>query len=97
MAKKKKSNRTLYIIVGFVVLLLIFAVARGSSSGGNATKVEISKVDKATIVEKVSASGTVQSFGKCPYGISYSFFRHVGFNRFGLVDNQNYIQRAICD
>ena len=39
---------------------MIFAVARGSSSGGNATKVEISKVDKATIVEKVSASGTVQ-------------------------------------
>lgn len=60
MAKKKKSNRTLYIIIGVVVLLLIVAIAQGSGGGGNAPKVDVAKVEKSTIVEKVSASGTVQ-------------------------------------
>lgn len=60
MTKKKKSNRNLYIILGVVAVLIIVAVAKGSASSGNATSVEVSPVEKATIVEKVSASGTVQ-------------------------------------
>ncbi len=60
MTKKKKSNRNLYIILGVVAVLIIVAVAKGSASSGNATSVEVSPVENATIVEKVSASGTVQ-------------------------------------
>lgn len=59
MAKKKKSNRTLYIILGVVALLIIVAVARPSSRG-NATEVTVAQVKKGKIVEKVSASGAVQ-------------------------------------
>lgn len=64
MAKKKKSsNRIIYILVGFVVLLLVFAAVgknQGWVGGKSSTKVEIAVAESATIIEKVSASGTVQ-------------------------------------
>ena len=60
MAKKKKSNRLLYIILGVVVVVVILAVVKGSSGGDGATKVQIAKAERTTIVEKVSGSGTVQ-------------------------------------
>ena len=65
MAKKKKksNNKLLYILGGVVVLLIIFVVV-GKSQGWVGKKkemeVEISVVKKTTIIEKVSASGTVQ-------------------------------------
>ncbi len=64
MAKKKKSNnKILYILIGVVVLLIVFAMV-GKSQGWvgqkKAIEVEFGKVEKATIVEKVSASGSVQ-------------------------------------
>ena len=64
MAKKKKSNnKILYILIGIVVLLIVFAMV-GKSQGWvgqkKAIEVEFGKVEKATIVEKVSASGSVQ-------------------------------------
>ncbi len=58
--KKKKSNRLLYIVLAVVVLVVILAIVKGSSGDDGATKVEIAKAKKFTIVEKVSASGTVQ-------------------------------------
>lgn len=60
MAKKKKSNRILYIVIGVVLSVIIIAVIKGSSGDDSMTKVEIAKAKKTTIVEKVSASGTVQ-------------------------------------
>lgn len=64
MAKKKKSsNKILYILGGVVIVLILFAVI-GRSQGWVGQKkkmeVEISKAEKATITEKVSASGAVQ-------------------------------------
>lgn len=64
MAKKKKSkNKILYILGGAVVLLLVFAMV-GKSQGWVGKKkeldVELATAEKATIVEKVSASGQVQ-------------------------------------
>lgn len=64
MARKKRSkNRILYILGGIVVVLILFAMV-GKSQGWLGKKremtVEIAKVEKADIVEKVSASGTVQ-------------------------------------
>lgn len=64
MAKKKKSsNKILYILLGVVGVLIVFALV-GKSQGWvgqkKAIQVEIGKVEKATIVEKVSASGAVQ-------------------------------------
>lgn len=60
MAKKKKSNKLLYIVGGVVLLIIVFAVIKKSQDKGKGKQVEIVKVEKATIVEKVSASGTVQ-------------------------------------
>ncbi len=61
--KKKSNNRLLYILGGVVVLLIIFVLV-GKSQGWVGKKkemeVEVSRAEKATIVEKVSASGTVQ-------------------------------------
>lgn len=64
MAKKRKSkNKVLYILLGVVALLVIFAIV-GKSQGWvgqkKAIEVEVGKAEKATIVEKVSASGSVQ-------------------------------------
>jgi HlyD family secretion protein len=64
MAKQKqKSNKLIiYLIVGFVVLLvaLLGLKAAGVIGGTNELEVELSKAKKVTIIEKVSASGTVQ-------------------------------------
>lgn len=64
MPKSKNSgNKVLYILLGVVVLLVILAVV-GRSQGWVGQKkgiqVELDKVSRATIVEKVSASGSVQ-------------------------------------
>lgn len=64
MAKKKKSNnRILYILGGLLVVIIIVLVI-GKSQGwvgkAKAIEVEITKAEKGTITEKVSASGQVQ-------------------------------------
>ncbi len=63
MAKKKKSNKVLYILGGVVVLLIIVALI-GKSQGWVGKKktmeVEAGMAELATIIEKVSASGSVQ-------------------------------------
>jgi HlyD family secretion protein len=60
---KKKTNRLLIILVSVVVLLLLFAFV-GKRAGWigkeKPTEVELSKVKRAEIIEKVSASGKVQ-------------------------------------
>lgn len=64
MAKqKKKSNKLIYILIGAVVVLLVFIVI-GRSQGwiGKPKELEVdfAKATRTTIIEKVSASGTVQ-------------------------------------
>ncbi|MCW5912621.1 MAG: efflux RND transporter periplasmic adaptor subunit [Cyclobacteriaceae bacterium] len=65
MAKqtKKKSNKTLYIIIGVVAFLILFLII-GKSAGWigkpKTIEVDVTKAKKVSIVEKVSASGTVQ-------------------------------------
>jgi HlyD family secretion protein len=64
MAKQtRKSNKTLYWLIGAVVALLLFVVV-GKSAGWigkpKEIEVELAKAKRVTIVEKVSASGTVQ-------------------------------------
>jgi len=63
MAKKKKSNKVLYILVGLVVLLVVFAIIGKSAGWIGKTKeieVEVSDAKKERIVETVSASGMIQ-------------------------------------
>lgn len=65
MAKqtKKKSNKALYIIMGIVAVLILFLIV-GKSAGWigkeKTIEVDVAKVKIVSIVEKVSASGTVQ-------------------------------------
>jgi HlyD family secretion protein len=64
MAKKKqKSNKVIYWLIGVGLLLTILVIA-GKSAGligkPKELEVELAKAKRATIVEKVSASGTVQ-------------------------------------
>lgn len=63
MAKKKKSNKWLYWLIGSFVVLIIFLMV-GKSAGwigdSNELEVELAKVKKTSITEKVSASGMVQ-------------------------------------
>lgn len=63
MAKKKKSNKVLYILIGLVVALVIVAIV-GKSAGwiGKSKEIEV-EIAEATIdriIETVSASGMVQ-------------------------------------
>jgi HlyD family secretion protein len=64
MAKQKqKSNRLIFYLVGALLIVLIFfgvAKTRGWVGKSNEIEVELAKVRRVTIVEKVSASGTVQ-------------------------------------
>ena len=63
MAKKKKSNKVLYIVAGLVVLIIIGAVAAKSAGfigQPNKIEVELAEVGRHTIVEKVNASGMIQ-------------------------------------
>lgn len=61
--KRKKSNKLIYILVGFVMVLLLVVIV-GKSQGwvGKSKEIEVnlSEAEKVTIVEKVSASGMVQ-------------------------------------
>ena len=61
--KKKSNNRILYILLAVVAVIVIFLMI-GKSQGWVGKKpemkVDVSKVETATIIEKVSASGTVQ-------------------------------------
>jgi HlyD family secretion protein len=64
MAKqKRKSNKFIYILIGAVAVLLLFIVI-GRSQGWigkpKELEVELAKASRTTIIEKVSASGTVQ-------------------------------------
>lgn len=64
MAKqKKKSNRLIYILIGAVVVLLLVIII-GKSQGWigkeKELEVDMAKAARTTIVEKVSASGTIQ-------------------------------------
>ena len=64
MAKhKQKSNKLIYWLIGTVAFLLIFFVV-GKSMGWigkpKELEVDLAKAKRVTIVEKVSASGTVQ-------------------------------------
>lgn len=64
MAKQtKKSNKLVYWLIGSVVFLILFIIV-GRSAGWigkpRELEVELAKVKKVTIIEKVSASGTIQ-------------------------------------
>ncbi|MFZ6013448.1 MAG: efflux RND transporter periplasmic adaptor subunit, partial [Bacteroidota bacterium] len=64
MAKQtRKSNKLIYWLIGALVVIVIFLV--GAKSAGLIGKpkeleVELAKAKRVTIIEKVSASGTVQ-------------------------------------
>lgn len=63
MAKKKKSNKVLFIVAGLVVLIIIGAVAAKSAGiigQPNQIEVVLAEVGRHTIVEKVNASGMIQ-------------------------------------
>ncbi|RED95581.1 efflux RND transporter periplasmic adaptor subunit [Marinoscillum furvescens] len=64
MAKKKNSSNKILYILGAVVIVLILVAVVGKSQGWvgqkKAIQVEIAKAERATIIEKVSASGSVQ-------------------------------------
>lgn len=60
---KKKSNKLIYILLGIVGFLILFAVigkSAGWIGGEKETEVETAVAKKTTIIEKVSASGVVQ-------------------------------------
>ena len=64
MAKQKqKSNKLIYWLIGGLLVIIIFLVV-GKSAGWigkpSDLEVELANVKRVTIVEKVSASGTVQ-------------------------------------
>lgn len=59
----KKSNKLLYYLLGAIVVLVIFAVIAknaGWIGGPSETEVEVAKVKRTQIIEKVSASGEIQ-------------------------------------
>jgi HlyD family secretion protein len=63
MAKKKKSNNILYVLLGLVIVLVILAVI-GKSAGWigktKQTEVEVTEAKNERIIETVSASGMIQ-------------------------------------
>lgn len=63
MAKKRKSNKWiiyLIVILGVIVAFLLIARGAGWIGQDKGIEVELSKVEKMSITEKVSASGMVQ-------------------------------------
>lgn len=64
MAKRtQRSNRLIYWLIGALVAIVLFLVAAKSAGWigkPREIEVELAKVKRTTIVEKVSASGTVQ-------------------------------------
>jgi HlyD family secretion protein len=65
MAKqqKKKSNKIIYYSIGGLIVLILFLIVGKSAGWIGKTKeieVDLAKAKKASITEKVSASGTVQ-------------------------------------
>lgn len=61
--QRRKSNKLVYWLIGAAVFIILFLVV-GSSAGWigkpKELEVEIAKVQRVSIVEKVSASGTIQ-------------------------------------
>jgi HlyD family secretion protein len=61
--QRKKSNKLVYWLIGSVVFIILFLVI-GKSAGWigkpNEIEVELAKVKRVSIIEKVSASGTIQ-------------------------------------
>ncbi len=61
MAKKKNRTRTLLIIIGVaVILLVILGLVGRRFSGPSATRVEVVTVEMRTVTQTVTASGRVQ-------------------------------------
>ncbi len=64
MAKqKRKSNKTIYLLIGSILVIIVFVVIAKSAGWIGKPKeleVDLAKAKRVTIVEKVSASGTVQ-------------------------------------
>jgi HlyD family secretion protein len=59
----KKSNNLLYILLGAVGVIILFAIIARSAGwigGAKETEVEFATVKKTPIIEKVSASGEIQ-------------------------------------
>lgn len=60
---KKKSNKLIYIllgVLGFLILFVLVGRAAGWIGGEEEIEVETTEAKKATIIERVSASGVVQ-------------------------------------
>jgi HlyD family secretion protein len=61
--QRKKSNKLVYWLIGAAVFIILFLVV-GKSAGWigkpNEIEVELAKAKRVTIIEKVSASGTIQ-------------------------------------
>lgn len=60
---KKKSNKLIYILLGILAVVIIFAIigrSAGWIGGEKEITVETAKAKKTSIIEKVSASGVVE-------------------------------------
>ncbi|NJN42250.1 MAG: efflux RND transporter periplasmic adaptor subunit [Flammeovirgaceae bacterium] len=63
MAKKRKSNKVVYYLIGglvVVILVLVIGKSQGWIGKEKQIEVDLAKAKKVSITEKVSASGTVQ-------------------------------------
>lgn len=58
--QKRKSNKKIIWIIVIVLVAMVALIVIGKSRGPKELEVELAKAKRATIVEKVSASGTVQ-------------------------------------
>jgi len=58
--QKRKSNKRIIWIIVIVGIAMVALIMVGKSRGAKELEVELAKAKRATIVEKVSASGTVQ-------------------------------------